>query len=67
MIENRVSNMIGARKMTIAEVAHLRGLSYNAVANIYYGKTKSIDFETLNKLCFALDCTTNDIFTYIPD
>lgn len=67
MIENRVSNIIGARKMTIAEVAHLTGLSYNAVANIYYDKTKGIDFETLDKLCFALECDTNDIFKYIPD
>ena len=67
MIKNRVSILIGERRMKIAEVARLAGLSYNAVANIYYNKTTNIDFETLNKLCFVLDCNPNDLFKYIPE
>ncbi len=67
MIKNRVSIVMGERKVKVAEVAKITGLSYNAVSNIYYDKTTNIDFETLDKLCFALDCNTNDIFKYIPD
>ncbi len=67
MIYNRVSTVIGERRMNIAEVARLTGLKYNTIYSIYYDKTKGIEFETLDKLCFALDCTPNDLFRYVPD
>ena len=58
---------MGDKRLKIAEVAKMTGLSYNAVSNIYYDKTTNIDFETLDKLCYALECNTNDIFKYIHD
>ena len=30
-------------------------------------KLKGIEFDTLDKLCWALECTPNDILIYIPD
>lgn len=65
MIINNVSIMIGKRKYTIAEVARIAGVDYNTVSNLYYDKTKSIGFETLDKLCYALECTPNDLLTYV--
>ena len=54
------------RRMTIAETAKLAGLQYKTVYNLYYDKTAGIDFSTLDKLCFALDCTPNDLLKYTP-
>ncbi len=67
MIKNNVSEFIGKRKTTIAETARLANVSYNTIYNLYYDKTKSIEFETLNKLCFVLNCNPNDLFTYTED
>ncbi len=67
MIKNNVSLVIGMRRSSIAETARLAGISYNTVYNLYHDKTSSIDFATLDKLCFALDCTPNDLFRYYPD
>ena len=67
MIKNNVSLLIGMRRMTIAETAKLAGLSYNTVYSLYHDETSGIDFSTLNKLCYVLDCTTNDLFKYIAD
>ncbi len=53
--------------MNMAELARLAGLSHVAVFRIYHNKTKTIELETINKLCFALDCKIQDIFEYIPD
>jgi len=53
--------------MTIAETAKLAGVSYNTIHKLYNDKTKGVDFSTLGKLCYALDCTPNDLFKYIPD
>lgn len=67
MIQNNVSSFIGKKRTTIAETARLAGVKYNTIYNLYYEKTSGIEFETLNKLCYALDCTPNDLFKYIPD
>ena len=67
MIENTISTLIGKRRMTVAETAKLAKLKYTTVQNLYLDKTRRIDFNTMNGLCFALDCTPNDLFRYIPD
>ena len=66
MIKNNISLLIGMRRMTIAETAKLAGLQYNNVYNLYCDKTVGIDFSTLDKLCFALDCMPNDLLKYTP-
>ena len=67
MLKNNVSTMIGKRRMTIAESAKLAGVRYNTIHKLYNDKTKGVEFSTLDKLCYALDCTPNDLFKYIPD
>lgn len=67
MIKNKLSIMMGVRKMNMAELARLANLSHVAVFRIYHNKTKTIELETINKLCYALDCNIQDIFEYIPD
>ena len=67
MIKNKLSIMMGIRRMNMAELARLAGLSHVAVFRIYHNKTKTIELETINKLFFALDCKIQDIFEYIPD
>lgn len=53
--------------MTVAETAKIAKLDYSTVQNLYYDKTKGIEFETLNRLCFALDCNPGDLLKYTPD
>lgn len=67
MIENNISVLIGKKRTNVAEVARIAKLKYSTVDNLYRDKTKGIEFETMNKLCYALDCKTGDLFTYIPD
>lgn len=67
MIKNMLSVVMGYRRIQVAELARIAKLKYDTVDRIYRNETKGIDFETLNKLCFALECTPNDIFKYVPD
>lgn len=67
MIKNRFSIILGIKRMDRGEVAKLTGINRKTLYNIYHDKSKGIEFETLNKLCFALDCTPNDLFKYVPD
>ncbi|CCY62566.1 predicted protein [Clostridium sp. CAG:967] len=67
MIKNRLSTVMGNKRMKPQEIVTLTGISRKTIYNIYNDKTKGIEFDTLDKLCFALDCTPNDLFRYIPD
>lgn len=67
MIKNRLSTIMGYKRIKPHEIVTLTGISRKILYNIYNDKTKGIEFETLNKLCFALDCTPNDLFRYEPD
>lgn len=67
MIKNRLSTVTGNKRMKPQEIVTLTGISRKTIYNIYNDKTKGIEFDTLDKLCFALDCTPNDLFRYIPD
>lgn len=67
MIKNRLSTVMGNKRMKPQEIVTLTGISRKTIYNIYNDKTKGIEFDTLDKLCFALDCTPNDLFRDIPD
>ena len=67
MIKNRLSTVMGNKRMKPQGIVTLTGISRKTIYNIYNDKTKGIEFDTLDKLCFALDCTPNDLFRYIPD
>jgi putative transcriptional regulator len=67
MIVNRLSRILGERRMSVAELQRQTGLSYVTLHNLYSDKSTRIDFETLNKICRALDVRPGDILEYAPD
>lgn len=67
MIKNRLSIILGERRMRVSELSKLTGISQNALNKIYHNKTKGIDFDTLNKLCNALEKNSQEIFKFTPD
>lgn len=67
MIKNRLSTIMGIKRVKPYEIQKLTGISRKTLYNIYNDKTKGIEFDTLDKLCYALDCTPNDLFRYVPD
>lgn len=67
MITNNLSTLMGSKRVRIAEIARITGLTNDTISKIYNDKTKGIDFKTLDKLCWALECTPNNIFPYTPD
>ena len=67
MIKNRLSIILGEQRMRVSELSKLTGISQNALNKIYHEKTKGIDFDTLDKLCKALRCKTQDIFPFVEE
>lgn len=67
MIENRLASLLASKNLDKRDLVKMSKVDRHIIDKIYKNKTKRIDLETLNKLCFALECNTIDIFRYVPD
>lgn len=68
MIENKLSAVMGSRRLKISDVVEMTGLGRTTVSELYHGRAKRVDMETLNKLCRALECNSlADILEYKED
>ncbi|KNG95429.1 helix-turn-helix domain-containing protein [Pseudaestuariivita atlantica] len=59
--------MLARRKMRSKELAERIGLTEANVSLLKSGKVKGVRFETLEKICAALDCQPGDILEYLPE
>lgn len=66
MIENCFAKLLGEKKLDRRDIVKITGLDNHTVNKIYKGETTRIELSTLDKLCYALNCQTSDIFKYIP-
>ncbi|MGG1598016.1 helix-turn-helix domain-containing protein [Paenibacillus naphthalenovorans] len=64
MIINRLSEIMGRKRLKIADVVAGTGLAINTVSGLYHDKVKRVDLETLDKLCLFLDVGVGDILEY---
>lgn len=58
---------MGIKRLKPKDILGITTIGRKTLYNIYNDKTKGIEFETLDQLCFALDCNPNDLFRYIPN
>jgi putative transcriptional regulator len=65
MIKNNLSAIMGAKRIKIHELQKLSGISRSTITRLYYDKTTTVSFKTLEYLCKALNCTLNDLFEII--
>ncbi len=66
-IRIHLGRLLGERKMKMAELSRITGISKNALSDVYYEKGKQIRYETLEKICEALGCTVGDLIEYQRD
>lgn len=64
MIENRLSRILGERRMSIAELGRLTGVPYTSLFELYHGRAKRVDLKTLDRICKALNIQPGDILEY---
>lgn len=64
MIENRFAKLLSEKKLTCRDVVKMTNLDNHTINKLYKGITTRVELNTLDKLCYALECDTNDIFKY---
>lgn len=63
MIIIKLDELLKQKNKSYYWLAKQCNMSQHNLTNIVNGKTVSIKFETIEKLCKALECTPNDIFS----
>ena len=62
MIKNRLSAIMGAKRIKIYELQKLSGISRSTLTRLYYEKTNTISLNTMECLCKALECSLDELF-----
>ncbi|MGN1032232.1 MAG: helix-turn-helix domain-containing protein [Intestinibacter sp.] len=63
-VEVHLEEMLKKRNMTSKELAKLIGITEANLSILRSGKAKGVRFETINKICFYLDCQIGDILKF---
>ncbi|MEM6276385.1 MAG: helix-turn-helix transcriptional regulator [Pseudomonadota bacterium] len=63
----RLDVMMARRKITGRSLAAQIGLSEQNLSLLKSGKVRGVRFDTLEKLCVALDCQPGDLLDYEAD
>ena len=63
----RLDVMLATRKMKSRDLAEIVGITEQNISLLKSGKVKGIRFETLAKICAALDCQPGDILERVPN
>ena len=67
MIEVTVDFMLLKRKMKSKDLAKAIGITPANLSILKTGKALGVRFDTLSKICEALDCQPGDLLKYVPD
>lgn len=61
MVQIMLSRLLEKQKMSISDLAEKTQLHRNTINNLINKKTEGIQFDTLEKICFALKCNIQDL------
>ncbi|OGI00597.1 MAG: hypothetical protein A2Y25_07575 [Candidatus Melainabacteria bacterium GWF2_37_15] len=67
MIKNNLSRILGERRMKMSELIELTGLGRSTVERVYYHKGRNISYDTLDRICNALEISVGELLEHSPD
>lgn len=66
MIENRLSVLLGERRMNVKAFATGAGIAYSSAHSMYHGRTTRWDNDILARTCAFLGVQVGDLLVYRP-
>ncbi|MGM9916686.1 helix-turn-helix domain-containing protein [Anaerotignum sp.] len=65
-VELRLKEVMEERGITRNQLAKLIDARFEVVSKWYKGEVEKMDLDILARICYALDCTTEDLLQYVP-
>jgi putative transcriptional regulator len=66
-IKVHLSRLMGERRLKISDLAKMTGLHRNGLTQLYNEETNGIKFDTLEKICRALNCDISDLLEIVDE
>lgn len=67
MIKINLSKLLGERRMNQADLARKTKIRPSAINEMYWGLSKYLNIDYINRICGALKCSVGELIEYIPD
>lgn len=67
MIKCHLSELMGKKKLKIADLARETGLHRNTITLLYKEEASRIELEAMEKLCIYFNCDVGELFELISD
>ena len=65
-VELKLKEVMDERGISRNQLAKLIDARFEVVGKWYKGEVEKMDLDILARICYALDCTTEDLIRYIP-
>lgn len=62
-----LSELLGKRKMSQAELARRTNIRPNTINEIYWELIDRVNLEHIEKICSVLDCKIDELIEILPD
>jgi len=67
MIKSNLPVLLAEKRLKVADLIRMTDISKSTMHKIYNDQTSRIDFETIDKICEALEVQVGDLFEYVPN
>ncbi|MBA5700926.1 helix-turn-helix domain-containing protein, partial [Acinetobacter radioresistens] len=64
MIKSNLAVLLAERKMRVADLVKETGINKSTLYKLYNDESVRIDFETIDKICLALNIEVGDLLVY---
>ncbi len=63
---NKVSEVMGRRRMNVSELARTAGIGRQTAHRLYHGES-DVTMDIVGRVCQALGVDVGDLFEWVPD
>lgn len=67
MIKSNLAVLLAERKLRVADLVKETGINKSTLYKLYNDESVRIDFETINRICLALDVGVGELLIYKKD
>lgn len=64
MINSNLAVLLAERKMKVADLVRSTGINKSTLHKLYNDESVRIDFETIDKICIALNIEVGDLLVF---